>query len=65
MVGFLQVTAFIVGPGQEPPHHEANDMEGEEVDAEAEQMIRDGFNQEAILEKQKAKQGLWIVNAPK
>ena len=50
VVGYLQVSCFIVGPGQEPPVHEEGDMEGE-VDAEQEQMLRDGVNPEVIYEK--------------
>lgn len=43
--------------------HEDGDMEGD-VDAEQEQMLRDGVSPDVIFEKQKEKQGLWLVNAP-
>lgn len=52
VVGYLQVSCFIVGPGQEPPVHDGGDMEGD-VEPEQQQMLRDGVNPDVIFEKQK------------
>lgn len=62
VVGYLQVSCFIVGPGEDPPVHDEFEGSG---DSMAQQMMRDGINPDAILEKQKALQGLSIVDAPK
>ena len=49
VVGYIQVSCFIVGPGQEPPVHESGEDDGEGDEATM-QMLRDGADPQAIME---------------
>ena len=58
------MSCFIVGPGQDPPVHEADEVTVDEGDDAQAELLKMGVDQQTILEAQKAKQGLAIVEAP-
>ena len=43
-VGYLQVTCFIVGPGQDPPVHEADEVQVDEGDDAQAELLKQGVD---------------------
>ena len=61
--GYLKITAFIVGPGQKAPIIEDGGLGADEGDP-MQEMIDNGASPAAVLEAQKATQGLSIIDKP-
>lgn len=61
--GYLKVSAFINGPNEQPPVH-GGDESDDEVAEQDEQLERAGLDPEAILEAQRARNGLATISAP-
>lgn len=62
--GFLLVNCFIIGPGDRPPVHDANDKVNQDVADEDEEVNIDAMNFEQLRAYQEKKQGIIVLGKP-